>query len=38
MNMNVRSILPELMAIILLTILYFLIGALIFGKRHLRLV
>jgi ABC-2 type transport system permease protein len=38
MNMNVRSILPELMAIVLLTILYFFIGALIFGKRHLRLV
>ncbi len=37
MNMNLVSILPEIIAILLLTVLYFLIGACIFRKRHLKL-
>jgi ABC-2 type transport system permease protein len=37
MNMNVWSIMPELIAIIMLTVLYFFIGALIFWRRHLKL-
>jgi ABC-2 type transport system permease protein len=37
MNMNVGNIIPEIIAIGLLTILYFAIGALLFKKRHLRL-
>lgn len=34
MNMGIKSILPEIIAIIILTILYFIIGAIIFKKRH----
>jgi ABC-2 type transport system permease protein len=37
MNMEISAILPELVAIILLTLLYFLIGLLLFKKRHLAL-
>ena len=37
MNMNITSILPEIVAIIVLTVLYFTIGAVIFKKRHLKL-
>lgn len=37
MNMGIRSILPEIIAIIILTILYFIIGALIFKQRHFKL-
>lgn len=37
MNMNVRSIIPEIIAMILLTMLYSAIGALLFKKRHLKL-
>lgn len=38
MNMDLKSILPEIIAMIVLTLLYFLIGAVIFNKRHLKLV
>jgi ABC-2 type transport system permease protein len=37
MNMNLLSILPEILAILLLTLLYFIIGAMIFRQRHLKL-
>ncbi len=37
MNMNVSSIIPEMISIIVLTILYFLIGGIIFKQRHLKL-
>jgi ABC-2 type transport system permease protein len=37
MDMDLWSIMPELIAIVLLTTLYFIIGAVIFSKRHLRL-
>jgi ABC-2 type transport system permease protein len=37
MNMNISSIIPEIIAIIVLTILYFIIGAIIFNYRHLKL-
>ena len=37
MNMNFASIVPEIISIIALTILYFLIGAMIFRRRHLKL-
>jgi len=36
MNMDVSSIIPEMTSIIALTILYFIIGGIIFKKRHLR--
>jgi len=35
MNMDVSSIIPEMTSIIALTILYFIIGGIIFKKRHL---
>jgi len=38
MNMSIGSIIPEIISIIILTIIYFLIGAFIFQRRHLRLV
>jgi ABC-2 type transport system permease protein len=38
MDMNIGSIIPEIISIIVLTILYFIIGAFIFQRRHLRLV
>ncbi len=37
MNMSLLSILPEIIAILLLTLLYFIIGATIFKQRHLKL-
>jgi len=37
MDMGLASIVPELIAIILLTIIYFAIGAYFFKKRHLKL-
>jgi ABC-2 type transport system permease protein len=37
MNMDVSSIIPEIIAIVALTILYFTIGAVIFKHRHLKL-
>jgi ABC-2 type transport system permease protein len=37
MDMNVWSIIPEIIAILLLTAVYFIIGALIFRKRHMKL-
>ena len=37
MNMEFSSIIPELISIIVLTIIYFIIGALIFNRRHLKL-
>lgn len=38
MNMGLADILPELIALLLLTALYFTIGALIFKHRHMRVV
>jgi len=37
MNMDVSSILPEIISIIVLTIFYFLIGGILFKQRHLKL-
>ncbi len=37
MNMDLKSILPEIIAMLVLTLLYFVIGAIIFNKRHLKL-
>lgn len=37
MNMNISSIIPEIIAIIVLTLIYFSIGAVIFKQRHLKL-
>jgi ABC-2 type transport system permease protein len=37
MNMDASSIIPEIISIIVLTILYFLIGGYIFKQRHLKL-
>jgi ABC-2 type transport system permease protein len=37
MNMEFGKIIPELIAIVVLTILYFLIGAIVFKRRHLKL-
>lgn len=36
MNMDFKSIVPEITAMIVLTVLYFMIGAIIFNKRHLK--
>jgi len=36
MNMDISSIFPEIISLIVLTILYFLIGGIIFKQRHLR--
>jgi ABC-2 type transport system permease protein len=38
MDMDIGSIIPEIISIIVLTFIYFMIGALIFQRRHLRLV
>jgi ABC-2 type transport system permease protein len=37
MNMDFASILPEIISIIILTILYFITGAIIFNRRHLKM-
>jgi len=37
MNMGVTSILPEIISIIVLTLLYFAIGGIFFKQRHLKL-
>ncbi len=37
MNMDVISIIPEITSIIVLTVLYFIIGGIIFKQRHLKL-
>lgn len=37
MNMDISSIIPEIISIIVLTTLYFLIGGIIFRQRHLKL-
>jgi len=37
LNMNFKSILPEIGAILVLTVIYFLAGAVIFNHRHMRL-
>lgn len=37
MNMDVSSIIPEIVSIIVLTIIYFMIGGFIFKQRHLKL-
>jgi ABC-2 type transport system permease protein len=37
MNMTISAILPEIVAIILLTLVYFMIGGFLFKKRHLAL-
>ncbi len=36
MNMDISSIIPEIVAITILSVIYFLIGALLFKRRHLR--
>jgi ABC-2 type transport system permease protein len=38
MGMGFREIIPEILAILLLTLIYFVAGALLFRKRHLKLV
>jgi ABC-2 type transport system permease protein len=38
MNMDFKSIAPEIISIVLLTIVYFAIGAIIFKQRHLKLI
>ena len=38
MNMGLTDILPELIALLVLTVLYFTIGALIFKRRHMQVV
>jgi ABC-2 type transport system permease protein len=38
MNMDFKSIAPEIISIVLLTIVYFAIGAIIFKRRHLKLI
>lgn len=38
MNMDVKSIIPEIISILVLTTLYFVIGGVIFKRRHLKLV
>jgi ABC-2 type transport system permease protein len=38
MNMGLRDIIPEIMALVILIILYFLIGVWAFRKRHMRIV
>lgn len=37
MNMDISSIIPEIISIIVLTLVYFLIGGIIFKQRHLKL-
>jgi ABC-2 type transport system permease protein len=37
MNMDISSIIPEIISIIVLTMIYFLIGGIIFKQRHLKL-
>ena len=37
MDMNFMSIIPEIISIIALTIFYFIIGAILFNRRHLKL-
>jgi ABC-2 type transport system permease protein len=37
MNMDISSIIPEIVSIVLLTIVYFIIGSAIFNRRHLKL-
>ncbi len=37
MDMDLSSILPEIIAILVLTIIYFLIGGFIFQRKHLKL-
>jgi ABC-2 type transport system permease protein len=38
MNMDFVSMVPEIISIVVLTIIYFLIGAIIFKRRHLKLI
>jgi ABC-2 type transport system permease protein len=38
MDMGITAIIPEISAIILLTMIYFIVGALLFSRRHLRMV
>jgi hypothetical protein len=37
MNMDLSSIIPEIISIIVLTLIYFIIGGIIFKQRHLKL-
>lgn len=37
MNMDISSIIPEITSIIVLTIIYFIIGGIVFKQRHLKL-
>ena len=36
MNMGIKDILPELSALILLTVIYFLVGVWAFSRRHMK--
>jgi ABC-2 type transport system permease protein len=38
MNMDIASIIPEILAIIVLTVIYFLVGSILFKRRHLRVI
>jgi ABC-2 type transport system permease protein len=38
MNMDFTSIIPEIVSIVILTILYFITGAIIFKRRHLKVI
>ena len=37
MNMNIASIVPEIISILVLTLLYFTIGAYVYNQRHLKI-
>jgi hypothetical protein len=37
LDMNFSSIIPEIFAILALTLIYFAIGAFVFNKRHLKI-
>jgi ABC-2 type transport system permease protein len=37
LNMDIGSIIPEIISIVVLTIIYFIIGALLFNRRHLKM-
>jgi ABC-2 type transport system permease protein len=38
MNMDIKSIVPEIISIVILAILYFILGTMIFKQRHLKLI
>lgn len=38
MNLSITQIIPEIIAILIMTVLYFMVGAWLFNRRHLRVV